>query len=105
MCATKLITEVETRWNSTYQIFNRLIEQQSAVILTLSTLKYHFELLTDLEWNVLSITASTLVIFFILAKEVDRDKVNLSKVIAIKKQVIIPLYTSIEGIYLPCDNN
>lgn len=86
----KLIIEVDIGWNSTYEMFTRLLQQKRAVVLALASLKYHFELLSDLEWNVLTIIVPILRIFFLVTEEFSSEKyVNLSKLIPLKKQLSI----------------
>ncbi|KAK2579952.1 hypothetical protein KPH14_007632 [Odynerus spinipes] len=65
LCNHKLIMEVETQWNSTYNMFQRLIEQRSAIALALSTLKINFETLNENEWDILSQILPLLKPFFI----------------------------------------
>lgn len=74
-------------------MFDRLLEQKRAVVLALATLKYDFELLTDPEWNTLEKIISILRIFLVITEEISSEKnVNLSKIIAIKKQLNALLY-------------
>ena len=91
----KLILEVETRWNSTYEMFQRLLEQKQAIILALTSLRFNFELLTDSEWNVLSTIVPILRVFFFITEEISSEKnVNLSKIIPIKRQLLTFLQRS-----------
>ena len=94
----KLIIEVETRWNSTYEMFVRLLEQKRAVVLALATLTHNFELLTDHEWNTLGLILPILRIFFLVTKEISSEKnITLSKIIPLKKQLSTLLYVTTDS--------
>ena len=90
----KLILEVQTRWNSSYQMFERLNEQRPAVILLISSLKINLTSLIDTEWELLGKLLPILKPFLLATNEISAEKsVSISKVLMIKKQLDIFLGT------------
>ena len=86
----KLILEVLTRWNSTYQMFERLNEQRPAVIFAISASKINFTSLIDTEWELLGKLLPILKPFLLATNEISAEKsVSISKVLMIKKQLDI----------------
>lgn len=91
--------EVETRWNSTYNMFERLNEQRPAIALALSSLKIKFETLNDNEWNIIAKLFPLLRPFLLITEEMSTEShVSISKVIIIKNNLTfssIVLWTKI----------
>ncbi|KZC12193.1 Zinc finger BED domain-containing protein 4 [Dufourea novaeangliae] len=75
----KLILEDETRWNSTYEMFSRLIEQQRAVSAAMSTVS--IERLTTSDWDMMASCLSVLGPFALFTAELSSEAhVSISKV-------------------------
>lgn len=91
--------EVETRWNSTYNMFERLNEQRPAIALALSSLKINFETLNDNKWNIIAKLLPSLRPFLLITEEMSTEShVSISKVIIIKNNLTffsIVLWTKI----------
>ena len=86
----KLKSEVATRWNATYEMFDRLLKLKSPIITTLSSLKTNFEKLTECEWDTLPRIIQILQPFFLVTEEISAEKyVSISKIILFKKRLII----------------
>ena len=84
----KLILETDTRWNSTYNMFHRLVEQRQAIESALEYFHISFESLTDNEWDTLANMLPILQPFFSITMEFSTEsKVSISKVIVAIKQL------------------
>ena len=70
----KLKMEVDTRWNSTYEMLNRLNEQQQTIVLALSSLKINFDKLLDVEWEAIAKILHILKPFLFATEEVSAEK-------------------------------
>ncbi|XP_015434937.1 PREDICTED: zinc finger BED domain-containing protein 4-like [Dufourea novaeangliae] len=83
----KLILEIETRWNSTYEMFNRLIEQKQAITSALLFFHIPFDSLTTIEWEILIESLPILQPFYLLTMELSSEtNVSISKInIAVKQ--------------------
>lgn len=89
--------EVETRWNSTYEMFQRLHELRSAIVLVISNLKIHFEKLIDVVREVIGKMMPMLKPFLLAMAEMSAEKtVTVLKIILIKKQLSIFLCNHLE---------
>ncbi|XP_076649885.1 E3 SUMO-protein ligase ZBED1-like [Halictus rubicundus] len=86
----KLKSEVPTRSNATYEMFDRLLKLKSSIVIALSSLKINFEKLTDREWDTLPNIVQLLKPFFLITEELSSEKyVSISKLVLIKKQLYI----------------
>ncbi|KAK7912837.1 hypothetical protein WMY93_013048 [Mugilogobius chulae] len=93
----KLINEVPTRWNSTYQMFARIVEQKEPVWVTLATLNSQIPPLTTEEVEIISESLSVLGPFDIATLELSQEKrVCGSKVIPILKMLHYSLHNSFQ---------
>lgn len=78
----KLIQDVVTRWNSTYDMVERFCSMKDAIVSTVALLESNLAMLTPHEWKVLDKTREVLSIFKEVTEEVSAEKyVSLSKVI------------------------
>lgn len=78
----KLIVDVETRWNSTYYMMERLVEQQQAVVATLCFLDRSDLLLDSKDFDVLKEIIKLLKPFEVATREMSEEKhVSVSKII------------------------
>lgn len=78
----KLKQDVITRWNSTYEMLNRIINIKEAVISTLAILQNNIEILDSVEWEIIENAVSVLQIFQEVTVEVSSEKtVSVSKII------------------------
>lgn len=94
----KVIQEVETRWNSTYSMFERLIEQEQAITLTCKQLKEQHRLLTENEWELLHQLVSFLENFKTITDFMQQERnVSLS--------FIVPILYTLKNQYLIIDED
>lgn len=78
----KLIQDVATRWNSTYDMLQRFIKVKDAINSTLAVLQSNVEMLTPEEWIIVEKAAEVLEIFYEVTKEISGDRyVTLSVVL------------------------
>jgi len=78
----KLIQDVATRWNSTYDMLQRFIKVKDAINSTLAVLQSNVEMLTPEEWIIVEKAAEVLEIFYKVTKEISGDRyVTLSVVL------------------------
>jgi len=88
----KLINEVPTRWNSTYQMLERMTEQKEAVWVSLASLKPDITPLTPEEFKVIEEMLRVLVPFYQATRELSEEKrVSGSKVIPLMRMIHIDL--------------
>lgn len=81
----KLIQDIVTRWNSTYDMFERFIELKEAIISTLSLLNSQIPQLTSDDWDVLVKACEILRVFKEVSTEMSSEKsVTISKVILLR---------------------
>lgn len=84
----KLVQEVETRWNSTFYMLSRLLEQKDCVVASLSALGSNIEIPRSHDWTVLSGVLEVLQPFEIITKELSTDlRTSISKIIPINRQL------------------
>lgn len=87
--ALKLMQEVDTRWNSTYDMLQRLYEQREPVGAALSNLNSDTAPLTSFEYNIIQESLSLLQPFKLATTELSEEqKVSASK--------LIPLYRMLQ---------
>ncbi|XP_056880575.1 uncharacterized protein LOC130529985 [Takifugu flavidus] len=85
---TKLIIEVDTRWNSTYEMLQRFYEQRDAVVAALTTLPIDFDLLTANDFECASECMKILSPFHAATVELSHEKrVSGSKIIPLIKML------------------
>lgn len=78
----KLKQDVITRWNSTQDMFQRIILIKDAVISTMALLQSDVEQLSVQEWQIVESASEVLKIFSEITKEVSSEKyVSMSKVL------------------------
>jgi len=78
----KLIQDVVTRWNSTYDMLRRFVKMKDAINSTLAVLQSNVEMLTPEEWFIVEKAAEVLEIFYQVTKEISGDQyVTLSVVL------------------------
>lgn len=78
----KLIQDVATRWNFTYDMLQRFVKVKDAINSTLAVLQSNVEMLTPEEWIIVEKAAEVLEIFYEVTKEISGDRyVTLSVVL------------------------
>lgn len=78
----KLVQDVLTRWNSTYDMMDRFVVIKDALVSTLAILDTNLEQLTSHEWKVVGQAKNVLEIFKEVTDEISAEKfVSISKVI------------------------
>lgn len=78
----KLKQDVVTRWNSTQDMFQRIIQIKDAVISTMALLQCDVEPLTVSEWMIVENASEVLKIFSEITTEISSEKyVSMSKVL------------------------
>ncbi|XP_054281126.1 E3 SUMO-protein ligase ZBED1-like [Macrosteles quadrilineatus] len=91
----KLIQDVVTRWNSTYDMVERFCNMKDAIVSTVALLETNLTMLTPHEWKVLDKTREVLSIFKEVTEEVSVEKyVSLSKVILFVTAITSDLHAS-----------
>lgn len=84
----KLLQEVETRWNSTYIMFQRLVEMKEAVGASLAALQHDVSLPSAEEFNIVEGCMSLLGPFFDATVELSAEEtVSASKVVPLMKMI------------------
>lgn len=92
----KLKQDVKTRWNSTYDMFSRILKLRDAVVSTLAILSFEIQLSND-DWRVIETVASILQIFYEITEEISAEKnVTLSKIIIYVKALKSEINSYIE---------
>ena len=88
MANMKLMQEVETRWNSTYLMLQRLMEQREPVGAALAGLQHDVPFLTAEEFNIVGACLSLLSPFFDATVELSAEEnVSASKVVPLVKML------------------
>uniref|UniRef100_A0A3Q3QX58 HAT C-terminal dimerisation domain-containing protein n=1 Tax=Monopterus albus TaxID=43700 RepID=A0A3Q3QX58_MONAL len=78
----KLIQSVETRWNSVFYMFERLLEQKEAVTTVLCLLGKTSLCLSEEDWSTITVSIEALKPFEEVTREISNEKhVSVSKVI------------------------
>lgn len=94
----KLIQDVLTRWNSTYDMMDRFVVIKDALVSTLAILDTNLEQLTSHEWMVVGEAKNVLEIFKEVTDEISAEKfVSISKVILLVTAISTDLSTSAEN--------
>uniref|UniRef100_A0A8D8Z989 Zinc finger BED domain-containing protein 1 n=2 Tax=Cacopsylla melanoneura TaxID=428564 RepID=A0A8D8Z989_9HEMI len=84
----KLKQDVATRWNSTYDMINRILKLKDAVVTVIALLDTNLVPLTSAEWTIASQVVDILEIFNEVTVEVSAEKnVSLSKIIVYIKTI------------------
>ena len=84
----KLIQDIQTRWNSTYLMFERIIEQNEAITTALCLLSRNDLCLTESEISTLREAIAILKPFEAATKEMSADQyISLSKIIPMSKSL------------------
>lgn len=76
----RLIQDEPTRWDSTYLMLRRLVEQRRAITWLLPDLKLQVEL-SNSEWGLLEQTLLTLDKFFVVTQNISKQETTISEVI------------------------
>lgn len=78
----KLKQDVITRWNSTYDMLNRILQIKDSVVSTIAVLQCDVPLLTSQEWNIIEKSVEILKIFNDFTIEMSAEKnITISKII------------------------
>ena len=91
----KLIQDIETRWNSTFLMLERLLEQQKAVNLY-NVERGTIESLTNAEWQLIARIVKILKPFYAATLEICADNACVSVVIPLLAMLNSKLETSVE---------
>lgn len=84
----KLIQDVPTRWNSTFEMLKRLFANREPIISTLALLRYGEETLTETEWEIIEQLIPLLEVFDDITKELSAEKaVTLSKAMVLSRNL------------------
>ncbi|GBP93355.1 hypothetical protein EVAR_85166_1 [Eumeta japonica] len=75
----KLKQDVVTRWNSTYDMLNRVVSRKDAVIATLALVRHELALNTT-EWQVVEEAIPILKSFYEVTTEISTEKQRIAKV-------------------------
>lgn len=112
----RLTQDEPTRWNSTYCMMERLLEQRKAVVCVMPDLKSANDLnLTSSEWGLVSSLVEVLKVFYDVTKTASKAQVTISEIIPIVNAIKVSLgelhavhNTGVKGIIndlLNCLNN
>ncbi|KAL2081038.1 hypothetical protein ACEWY4_022891 [Coilia grayii] len=92
----KLIQEVDTRWNSTYHMLQRIFEERQAVGAALATLRTDVTPLSSEDYESITACLKLLAPFYRATVELSEEKrVSGSKIIPMTKMLMIYLFDSI----------
>ncbi|KAJ8886171.1 hypothetical protein PR048_012380 [Dryococelus australis] len=84
----KLIQDVPTCWNSTYDMMSQILKIKEAVISTLAIVNPELNVLTITEWDILQRAAEVLHIFSEVTSDISAEKsVSVSKIIFFYKSM------------------
>lgn len=85
----KLKQDVITRWNSTNDMFKRIVEIKDAVVSTLAILQCDVEQLTVVEWQIVECSTNILQIFAEVTTEISSERyVTMSKILIFIRAMI-----------------
>jgi len=100
----KLIQDVVTRWNSTYDMLQWFVKVKDAINSTLAVLQANVELLTSEEWIIVEKASVVLEIFYEVTKEISGDQYVTLSVVLIFTGVMLESMTNYEhDISLPIE--
>ncbi|KAM9726418.1 E3 SUMO-protein ligase ZBED1-like isoform 2-T2 [Menidia menidia] len=95
----KLIIDVDTRWNSTYLMLERLFQQKEPVAAALTTLKTDIIPLTSQDYEIIEESLPVLFPFFQATSELSEEKrVSISKVIPLMNMLHHAVLTKMANI-------
>jgi len=98
----KLKQDIITRWNSTQDMFQHIIQIKDSVISTMALLQCDEEQLTLQEWQIVESASEVLQIFSEITKEVSSEKyVSMSKVLIFIKVMVGTMETFEKNTNLP----
>lgn len=98
----KLKQDVVTRWNSTQDMFQRIIKIKDAIISTMALLQCDVEQLTVSEWTIVESPSEVLKIFFEITIENSSEKyVSMSKVLIFIRVMVGTMETFEKNMALP----
>lgn len=82
----KLKQNCPTRWNSTYDMINRILKIKDPVLSTLAVLNNDLNNITNHEWNILNNLCKLLKIFYDITNEISSEKsISISKILIFSK--------------------
>lgn len=100
----KLKQDVITRWNSTHDMFKRILEIKDAVVSTLAILQCTVENLTVTEWEIIEHSTEILQIFSEVTREISSDQyVSMSKTLIFIRAMTDAMHSFKNNIALPND--
>lgn len=100
----KLKQDVITRWNSTHDMFKRILELKDAVVSTLATLQSEVEQLTEAEWQIVECSIDILQIFAEVTKEISSEQyVRMSKMLIFIRSMVETVQSFKNNTDLPND--
>lgn len=81
--------DMPIRWNSTYEMFERLIKIKEPIISTLAIVNYSKQTLTSDDWNVIEYCCKIWKVFYEVTIDVSAEKsVTISKIIYLSKALL-----------------
>ena len=84
----KLLQEVCTRWNSTYLMFKRIIEQKNAIVAILATVSNSLQIPNNEEWSIIESAVDSLEPFYQATVEMSAEYcLSASKIIPVARQL------------------
>lgn len=93
----KLVQEIETRWNSTFHMMERLLEQKECVAAALAAMDSKIEMLTTDELSIIQKLLPILKPFDIMTEELSSENhVSISKIIGLHRQIRLTLLSNQE---------
>lgn len=85
----KLIQDVPTRWNSTYEMLRRLLANKDPVLATLALLQFEEVAVSNYEWKIIEHAINILDIFDEVTKELSAEKcVTISKAMILSRNLV-----------------
>lgn len=78
-----------THWNSTYEMFQRILKVREPLISTLALINFEYEVLSQNDWKVIGFACKALKCFLEVTEEVSAEKnVTVSKLIILSNALI-----------------
>lgn len=102
----KLKQDCPTRWNSTYDMIDRVLKIKEPILSTLAILNNELNNISHAEWKVLHYLSKLLKIFYDVTYEISTEKyVSISKVILFSKVMINYVSMYVNDPSMPSDIN
>lgn len=100
----KLKQDCPTRWNSTYDMVDRILKIKEPVLSTLAIINNDLNTITFDEWNVLKVLCQLLKIFYDVTNEISSENyVSISKVTIFSRAMVSYVSGYINNITMPTE--